>query len=146
MAIDFPSSPTIGQSYIFNDVTYIFDGDRWVQQETTVLFNNVEDQTLSGGGNVVAKQLTAGDITIDCGDRPLQYVANIGAFTITAPTEDGSCMLLIENESGCGSIAFSGFSVGVSTGDDLTATFGDKFTVSIWRIDGISGYRVAAHQ
>lgn len=105
-----------------------------------------EDQSLSGGANVVAKGLTAGSITIDCGSRPLQYITNSGAFTITAPRNDGSCMLLVTNTSTAGAITFTGFTVGSSTGDTYATTSGYYFTVSIWRINGVSGYRIAAHQ
>jgi hypothetical protein len=104
------------------------------------------DQTLSGGANVTATELTEGSITVDCGKCPLQYITNGGAFTITAPANDGSCMLLVTNNSIAGAITFSGFSVGANTGDALLTTNTDKFTISIWRINGVSGYRVAAHQ
>ena len=107
---------------------------------------NIEDQTLAGGANVTAKSLSTGNITVDCGARPLQYITNGGAFTITAPASDGSCMLLITNNASAGAVTFSGFTVGSSTGDALDTTNGHKFMVSIWRINGVSGYRIAAHQ
>ncbi len=105
-----------------------------------------EDQLLVGGANVTAKQLSAGSFTVDCGARPLQYITNSGAFTITAPTRDGSCMLLVTNASTAGAITFSGFSVGSNVGDTYATTSGYYFTISIWRINGVSGYRIAAHQ
>ncbi len=107
---------------------------------------NAEDQTVRGGANVLAKQLPAGNVRIDCGGRPLQYITNSGAFTITAPYLDGSCMLLVTNSSAAGAITFSGFSVGSSTGDTYATTSGYYFTISLWRINGVSGYRIAAHQ
>lgn len=46
-----------------------------------------------------------------------------------------------------GSITFSGFTVPVgNTGDPLTLTGGSKFRISIWRVNGVSGYVVKAHQ
>jgi hypothetical protein len=107
---------------------------------------DVEDQVLSGGARVTSKSLTTGNITIDPGDRPLQYITNGGAFTITAPANDGSCMLLVTNNASAGAITFTGFTVGSSVGDALTTTNTHKFTISIWRINGTSGYRIAAHQ
>lgn len=104
------------------------------------------DQTISGGANVTPTSLTTGSITVDCGKCPLQFITNGGAFTITAPTNDGSCLLLVTNNGSAGAITFSGFSVGSSTGDALDTTNAHKFTVSIWRINSVSGYRVAAHQ
>lgn len=106
----------------------------------------VEDQVLAGGARVTSKSLTTGSITIDPGDRPLQYITNNGAFTITAPANDGSCMLFVENSTNAGAVTFSGFNVPASTGDALDTTPGNAFTISIWRVNGVSGYRVAAHQ
>lgn len=103
-------------------------------------------QVITGGETVTALTQTAGNLTINCGLRPLQYQTNSGAFTLTAPAADSACMLLSTNDGSAGAITFSGFSVGSSTGDALTTTNGNKFTISIWRINGVSGYRVAAHQ
>ena len=113
---------------------------------STLAALDLADQTISGGGNVTSLSQATGNITIDCGARPLQYMTNSGAFTITAPANDGSCILLVTNDGTAGSITFSGFSVGGTTGDSLTTTNGDKFSIQIWRINGTSGYRVAAHQ
>jgi hypothetical protein len=107
---------------------------------------NIQDQTVSGGANVTSLSLSTGNVTIDCGSRPLQFITNGGAFTITAPANDGSCLLLSTNNASAGAITFSGFSVGSNTGDALDTTNGHKFTINIWRINGTSGYRVAAHQ
>lgn len=113
----------------------------------TVAVLGTADQVVSGGANVTSKTLTAGTITIDCGACPLQYITNSAAFTINPPANDGSCMLLITNATGAGALTFAaGFSVGANTGDAYNITVPNKFTVSIWRINGISGYRIAAHQ
>jgi len=113
---------------------------------STVAALNINSQTLSGGANVTSLSQTAGNITIDCGARPLQYQTNNGAFTITAPSNDGSCILLTTNGATAGAITFSGFSQGANSGDALTTTNTSKFSIHIWRINGTSGYRVAAHQ
>src|SRR5215207_5286732 len=107
---------------------------------------DVENQVLSGGATVTSKSLTTGNITIDCGDRPLQFITNGGAFTITAPAADGSCILLVTNNGSAGTITFTGFTVGSSVGDALTTTDTHKFSIHIWRINGVSAYRIAAHQ
>ena len=112
----------------------------------TLLSATTADQTVTGGANVTSASLATGSITIDCGLCPLQYITNGGAFTITAPANDGNCMLLVTNNASASTITFTGFSVGANTGDALTTTNGNKFTLSIWRINGVSGYRVAAHQ
>ena len=113
---------------------------------TTLADLATADQTLSGGANVTALTQATGNLTIDCGARPLQYITNGGAWTLTAPANDGSCILLVTNNASAGAITFSGFSVGANTGDVLTTTNTQKFSIHIWRINGTTGYRIAAHQ
>ena len=71
----------------------------------TVASTTLVDQTLSGGANVTPYQATISGsaLTVDCGKGPLQYVFNTGAFTLTAPTSDGSCVLEVINASGSSS-------------------------------------------
>ena len=110
---------------------------------------DVADQTLSGGANVTSANLgtkSSGTTTIDCGTSPLQYLTNGGAFTLAAPSNDGSCIVLVTNNGSAGTITFSGFSVGSNTGDAYATTNTNKYSLSIWRINGTSGYRWAAHQ
>lgn len=107
---------------------------------------NLEDQTLAGGANVTAKSLSTGNITVDCGTRPLQYITNGGAFTITAPANDGHCLLLVTNNASAGTIIFSGFTVSADTGDALSTTNGSKFLISIVRVNGVSMYQIKALQ
>lgn len=107
---------------------------------------NIASQTVTGGANVTSQSISTGSYTIDCGTRPLQYITNGGAFTLTAPANDGNCILLVTNNGSAGAITFSGFSVGSSTGDALTTTNTSKFSIMVWRVNGTSGYRVAAHQ
>ena len=108
----------------------------------TIAALNIADQTLSGGANVTSKSLTTGSVTIDCGTCPLQFITNGGAFTITAPSNDGSAILLVTNNASAGAITFSGFSVGSNTGDSLTTTNGNKFLITIVRINGSSTYAI----
>lgn len=107
---------------------------------------NIADQTLTGGANVTSKSLTTGSVTIDCGACPLQYITNGGAFTITAPSNDGSCIVLVTNNASAGTITFSGFSVSSNTGDALTTTNGNKFMITVVRINGTSTYAIKALQ
>jgi hypothetical protein len=110
---------------------------------------NLADQNLTGGANVTSLPLgtiSSGTVTIDCGARPTQYLTDNGAFTLAAPSNDGTCVIFVINSSTAGAISFSGFSVGSNTGDALNTTNGNKFSIFVWRINGTSGYRVAAHQ
>lgn len=113
---------------------------------STVASLNIADQALAGGANVTSLTQSTGSIQVDCGARPLQFITNGGAYTITAPASDGSCVLLSTNNGSAGAITFTGFSVGSNTGDALTTTNGSKFSIFIWRINGTSGYRIASHQ
>lgn len=115
----------------------------------TIAALNIAGQTLTGGAVVTAANLgtvSSGTLTINCGTVPLQFFTNNGAFTLAAPAADSSCMVLMTNGASAGAVSFSGFSEGSSTGDPLTTTNTQKFTFSIWRINGTAGYRAAAHQ
>lgn len=103
------------------------------------------DQVVTGGANVTSQSLATGNVTIDCGSRPLQFQTNGGAFTITAPSNDGSCILNSVNNASAGTITFTGFCAG-SHGDTLDTTNGHIFSIFIWRINSNSCYRVAANQ
>lgn len=112
----------------------------------TLLSNSVADQTISGGANVTSLSQSTGNITVDCGARPLQYITNNGAYTITAPSNDGSGVLLVTNGASAGATTFSGFTVGSNTGDALTTTNTNKFMIFIIRINGTSSYTIKALQ
>lgn len=112
----------------------------------TIAALNIASQTVTGGTIITSLTQSTGSITVNCGSRPLQYITNGGAFTITAPANDGSCILLVTNNASAGAITFSGFSVGSNTGDSLTTTNTNAFSIHIWRVNSVSGYRIAAHQ
>lgn len=105
-------------------------------------------QVLSGGATVTSAGLTTGTNTIDCGARPLQFITgSTSAWGFNAPVADGSCMILLTNPASSVNIpSFSGFTVGSGAGSALTATASAKFTISVWRINGVSGYQVTAMQ
>jgi hypothetical protein len=114
---------------------------------------NAPSQLLTGG--VILKPanlgtMSSGTITIDCGKNPEQFLIDGGAFTLAAPKNDSSCLVLVRNNGSAGAITFSGFNVGSATGDALDTTNAHLFTLSIWRITDLTGpvigYRVAAHQ
>lgn len=69
-----------------------------------------------------------------------QYCTNGGAFTLAAPTSDCAIDILITNNGSAGSITFSGFTVGASTGSAFTTTNTNKFILSIRRINSVATY------
>lgn len=110
---------------------------------------SVADQTLSGGANVNPFSIgtvSSGTTLIDCGQSPLQFMTNNGASIIAAPTIGGSCIIYVVNGASAGAISFSGFTVSSNTGDALNTTNGNKFFISIVRINGVSNYVVRALQ
>ena len=110
---------------------------------------DLADQTLSGGANVTSSNQgtkSSGTFTVDCGTSPLQYIVNGGAFTLAAPSNDGSCIVRSVNNGSAGTITFSGFTVGSNTGDALTTTNTSAFAIQIWRINGVSRYLISAYQ
>jgi hypothetical protein len=115
-----------------------------------VMLRDLAGQVVSGGATVTSASLgtASGTVTINCGTCPLQYITgSSSAWTIAAPAADGSTMVLLTNNVTTPQIpTFSGFSVGANTGDALDTTASHKFTISIWRINATSGYRIAAHQ
>jgi hypothetical protein len=125
----------------------IYDGTQY-ELVTSGAFSylSAPDQTLTGGANVVSLGGTSTSFTVDCGLRPLQWIPITSAITITAPLNDGSCMLQLENGVGAAIPIFTGFTTGPNTGDPLTTTNGSKFVVTIWRIHGTSSFIVKAMQ
>ncbi len=89
---------------------------------------------------------SSGSHTILCDTGSQQYFTNGGSSTIVAPAADSNCLVMMTNNVSAGTITFSGFSVGSDTGAMLDTTDGHSFTLSIYRINGISGYRIAASQ
>ena len=105
------------------------------------------NQTITGGFSVTPNSLgTISSFTLNPALGNYQYGTNNGAFTLTAPASDCAVDLLVTNGASAGSITFSGFTVGSSTGDALTTTNGHKFIVSIRRINSISTYIIKALQ
>jgi len=103
--------------------------------------------TITAGFTITPNNL--GNITSFTIDPTLgnyQYGTNHGAATWTAPASDCAVDILVTNDATAGTITFSGFTVGSSTGSTLTTTNTSKFLISIRRINGISTYSIYALQ
>ncbi|SHM07063.1 hypothetical protein SAMN05444159_7592 [Bradyrhizobium lablabi] len=139
-----------GKTYVVNNSITLAgtDNTTWTGAgvNMTLAALNIADQVLTGGANVTAQSQSTGNITVDCGSRPIQTITNNGAYTITAPSNDGFCLLKVTNGASAGATTFTGFSVGTNTGDGLTTTNGNKFVISIIRAGGDSTYSVKALQ
>ena len=97
---------------------------------------DVADQTITGGANVTSASQSTGNITVDCGKIPQQYITNGGAFTLTAPANDGNCILDIENNGSAGTVTPSGFNPTAIGGAALDTTNGHNFRIFISRVHG----------
>jgi hypothetical protein len=135
------------------------DSTTWTgaSSNMTLAALNLADQVVTGGANVTSVNLGTitggGTINVDCGTRQSQYAVNnaTSSWTIAAPGagKDGSCIILVTNNSSGTLVAptFSGFSPnsGVSGDTYLTAN-NDQFSLFIWQVNGVAGYRWAAMQ
>lgn len=77
-----------------------------------------------------------------------QYMTCNGAITINAPTSDCAIDVLITNGTGANTITMnaSAYSVSASIGESFTTTSGNKFLLSVRRINAVSTYSVKALQ
>ena len=90
--------------------------------------------------------VSSGTTTPAAANGNYQYLTNNGAFTLAAPAADCAIDLLVTNGASAGSITFSGFTVGSSTGSALTTTNTSKFIISIRRINSVATYSIYALQ
>lgn len=100
-------------------------------------------QTLSGGFKIPALSLPSTSFTVDCSLRPLQYITNSTALTITAPADDSNCNMQITNNGTASTITLSG---GVSVGDPFDTINGHSFLLNISRIGGSTTFITKARQ
>lgn len=114
----------------------------------SILYSNASTTTTVGylftsfsGGTI-----SSGAYTPAAGSGNYQYYVNNGAHTLAVPAADSALDILVTNAASAGSITFSGYSVGSSTGDSLTTTNTNKFIISVRKINGSSTYTIKAMQ
>ena len=116
------------------------------------LLTGAPDQLITGGANVTpfgngsTSTFASNIFNVDCGKSPLQTVTNDHAFTFTAPTGDGSCIVRVVNATGVGATSYSGFTNGANTGDTIDQTVGHAFAYSVWCISTVCRYLISAYQ
>jgi hypothetical protein len=93
-----------------------------------------------------AGTVSSGTFTPDPTQGNYQFYTNNGAHTLAAPASDCAIDILVTNSATAGAITFSGFTVGANTGEALTTTNGNKFILSIRRINAVATYLVKALQ
>jgi hypothetical protein len=107
---------------------------------------DVTDQSATGGANYTVVANSTGNLTIDCGLGLVQKITNGGAFTLTAPTSDGACILDVENNGSAGTVSYSGFSPTTPGGTPIDTTNAHNFRVYVSRVDGHSTADIKALQ
>lgn len=90
--------------------------------------------------------ISSGTYTPAIANGSTQYITNNGAFTLAAPANDCTILILVTNAGSAGAITFSGFTVSSNVGDALTTTNTNKFFISIARVNSVSSYLVKALQ
>lgn len=107
------------------------------------------NSTFTGGFRVTpfsGGTVSSGTYTPAAYNSNYQYYTNNGAHTLASPADDCAVDILVTNGASAGSITFSGFTVGSSTGSALTTTNGHRFIISIRRINSVSTYSIYALQ
>ena len=105
-----------------------------ITANNTVTINTGYSVTANNQGTVSA------NITLGMANGNYQYLTANGTFTITAPTSDGAIDILVTNGTAANTISFSGFTVGSSTGSTYATTNGNKYILSVRRINAVSTY------
>lgn len=131
-----------------------FDGTQYVlRTQATTGSLNLINQVVSGGATVNAAVngnlgtiAAGGSVNVNCGLSPLQYFVNNGNFTLAAPTNDSSCLIMMTNGATAGTPTYSGFIVGANVGDSTDSTPGHKFIYTVIRVNGTPTYFVKALQ
>lgn len=116
---------------------------------TTNVLTILGNKTITGGfrnTDYNIGTITTGTVTPDAYNSNYQFYTNNGAHTLAAPANNSAIDILVTNGASAGAISFSGFTVGSNTGSLLTTTSGNKFVLSIRRINSVSTYSVYALQ
>lgn len=106
-------------------------------------------QTYSGGVRVTSFSIgtkSSGTYQVDCGNGSQQFLTNGGAFTLSAPANDGNCLVETINNASAGTITLSGFSPSACSGDTMTTANASKFVISVITINATSTCVIKALQ
>jgi hypothetical protein len=142
------SAANAGEVYVANGS----GSGSWVAQGEidghTALVDDVENQgPLTGGADITPKDLgtiTTGTVTVDPGDRGIQFYTNNGAHTLAEMSSQGAVIVQITNGASAGAITTSGWDI--VTGDPFTTTNTHKFLCIMVKVGSIGWLNVLAGQ
>jgi len=136
MAIDFPSSPSNGDTYTYNGVTYVYNSttDQWIVQGTgsSELYVLKTGDTMTGkltgttaefSGNVETKDLRSADATVDT-------LTSNGLVTGAAGTFSGKLLVGTSSASGGSNVHIQdplGSQIALQRGEAATAITDGEF-------------------
>lgn len=87
--------------------------------------------------------VSTGTFTPSAANGNYQYYTNAGAHTFAVPAADCAIDVLITNTTGAGAVTFtSAFTVNTAILQPMSLTSGNKFLISVRRINSISTYSV----
>jgi len=124
----------------YTNATNISTGTLSQSRLANVVFCNVSGQQINGGGvRVTPYTIPQGNTTLDSGNGPIQYYLNSQTATITAPSNDGSFLMFINNAASANTLTWSGFTYASSNfGDPYVLSANNKFLFHVSRVVGIS--------
>lgn len=87
MALDFPSSPTNGQTYTSGSVTWVYDGTKWVIQGASGVYLPITGGVLASPGNLTVR---GGILVGAAGAVPAAGALTLNANTVAPPGGNGA--------------------------------------------------------
>ena len=142
MAIDFPNSPTIGDSFTVGNRTWIWDGTAW-ELQTTATSSVV---TLTGTQTLTNKTLTApvvNNAVLQGAEESWNVAATAATGTVNFDTLTSTAWLYTTDASGNWTLNVRGDG---STTLDSTLAVGDSVTVVFAVTQGATAYYNSAFQ
>ena len=121
-AINFePDSPSNGDTFVANGVTYTYDGTKWKTTINSNAFLPLTGGTLSGNLNMGTNDLTVGDVTAS---------GTASLSGLTYPTSDGTAGQYLQTD-GAGALSFQTVTSGMTaTGPAFHAKINSNYAGS----------------
>ena len=122
-ALDFPASPTVGQTYTANGLTYTWDGVSWDTTNATNVTNSTGTLAVGNGGTGAT---TAANALTNLGAYPASnpngYTSNTGTITSVGGTGSVNGITLTGTVTSSGNLTLGGTLSGVSLTTQVSGT------------------------